>query len=116
MQEYVAASFICGDEAKASFRDPTVNFSILEATGGVQERTILVAVLVGKGSADWRGEFWALVWDRGGRFAKPFARNDWTRKWADYGGRQARSFRSIFDRRQREGRWSDRRRGREGTG
>ena len=116
MQEYVATSFICGDEAKASFRDPTVNFSILEATGGDLERTILVAVLVGKGSAYWREKVWALDWNRGGRFAKPFARNDWTRKWADYGSRQARSFRSIFDRRQREGRWGDRRRGREGTG
>ena len=112
MQEYIAASFICGDEAKASFPDPTVSFSILEA----KERTILVTGLVGECSADWRGEFWALVWDHGGRFAKPFARNDWTREWTGYGGRQARSFRSIFNRRQREWGWSDRRRGREGTG
>ena len=116
MQEYVAASFICGDEAKASFPYPTVNLSILEVTGGVQERTILVTGLVGECSADWRGEFWALVWDHGGRFAKPFARNDWTREWTGYGDRQARSFRSIFDRRQREGGWGDRRGRHGGTG
>ena len=116
MQEYVATPFICGDETKASFPDPTVNFSILEATGKNLERTILDAVLVGKGSAYWRDKVWALNWDRGGRVAKPFARNHWTRKWTDYRSRQARSFKSVFDRRQGEGRWSDRRGGSEGAG
>ena len=116
MQEYVATPFICGDESEASFRDPTVDFSILEATGGDLERTILDAVLDGKGSAYWRDEVWALNWDRGGRFAKPFARDDRTRKWTGYGSRQARSFKSVFDRRQREGRWGDRWGGREGAG
>ena len=116
MQEYVATPFICGDETEASFRDPTVNDSILEATGGDLERTILVAVLVGKGSAYWRERVWALDWNRGGCFAKPFARDDWARKWAGYRSRQARSFKSVFDRRQREGSWGGRREGREGAG
>ena len=112
MQEYVAASCICGDEAKASFPYPTVDLSILEAAGG----TILVAGLVRERSAGRRGEFWALVWNHGGRFAQPFARYDWAREWTGYGDRQTRSFRSIFDRRQGEGGWGDGRRRRGGTG
>ena len=100
MQEYVANPFISGDESEASFRDPTVDFSILDATGGDLERTILIAVLVGEGSAYRRDRIWALDWHRGGCFAKPFARSDWAGKWPGYRSRQARSFRSIFDRRQ----------------
>ena len=100
MQEYVATPFICGDESEASFRDPTVNDSILEATGGGLVRTILIAVLVGEGSTYWRERVWALGWHHGGCFAKPFARTDWAGKWAGCRSRQARSFRTIFDRRQ----------------
>ena len=79
MQENVAATRICDDEAKASFPYPTVDMSILEVTGG----TILGSGLFRGRSVGWRGEFWALIRSGGGRFAHPFARHDWTREWTE---------------------------------
>ena len=83
MYEYVTASIICDDEAKVSIPYPTVDFSILEDAG----RTILGSGLFGNRSVGRRGEFWALVGNKRGRFAQPFARNNWAREWAEYGYR-----------------------------
>ena len=77
VQEHVAATRICDDEAKASFPYPTVDMSILKVTGG----TILESELFRGRSVGWEGEIWALDRSGGGRFAHPFAWYDWTREW-----------------------------------
>ena len=41
--------------------------------------------LFGNRSVGRRGEFWALVGNKRGRFAQPFARNNCAREWAEYG-------------------------------